>query len=179
MIEQAVGRICRTRNKPLTTYILYDEGMAEFFMGDFPEKSHTKEFKALNSYIQSHTVVNADGKVSPEEVKRTNDALDAQRKLRRMRELALRYTPHPNQEDFVDEEDESDDGSIPSFIKQAQIRNQCYKQMIIRKPVVESLLDLGEQAILFWASVMEVGKDMRMERFAIILCLLRLSDWMS
>ena len=90
MIEQAVGRICRTRNKPLTTYILYDEGMAEFFMGDFPEKSHTKEFKALNSYIQSHTVVNADGKVSPEEVKRTNDALDAQRKLRRMRELALR-----------------------------------------------------------------------------------------
>ena len=148
MIEQAVGRICRTRNKPLTTYILYDEGMAEFFMGDFPEKSHTKEFKALNSYIQSHTVVNADGKVSPEEVKRTNDALDAQRKLRRMRELALRYTPHPNQEDFVDEEDESDDGSIPSFIKQAQIRNQCYKQMIIRKPVVESLLDLGEQAMM-------------------------------
>ena len=33
MIEQAVGRICRTRNKPLSTYILYDEGMAEF---DYP-----------------------------------------------------------------------------------------------------------------------------------------------
>ena len=27
MIEQAVGRICRTRNKPLSTYVLYDEVM--------------------------------------------------------------------------------------------------------------------------------------------------------
>lgn len=148
MIEQAVGRICRTRNKPASTYILYDEGMAEFFMGSFPDKSHTKEFKALNSYIQTHTETESDSKDSPEEVKLNNDALEAKRKLDRMRQLALRYTPHPDQDDDEDEESDEEDVSIPYFIKQAQIMNQCYKQMIIRYPVITSLQELSEQAMM-------------------------------
>ena len=31
IIEQAVGRLCRTRNKPQTTYILYDKDINCFF----------------------------------------------------------------------------------------------------------------------------------------------------
>lgn len=148
MIEQAVGRICRTRNKPLSTYILYDEGMAEFFMGDFGEKSHTKEFKALSSYIQEHTEDNLDSQASAEEVKLHNDYRAAQCKLRRMREKALFFTPHPYQVEYEDLEDGSEDSSIPYFVKQAQNMNQCYKQIIIRYPVVASLEDLDEQAMM-------------------------------
>lgn len=148
MIEQAVGRICRTRNKPASTYILYDDGMAEFFMGSFPDKSHTKEFNALNSYIQTQTEIESDSNVSPEEVKRNNDALEAKRKLDRMRQLALRYTPHPDQDDYEDEESGEEDVSIPYFIKQAQIMNQCYKHLIISHPVITSLQELGEQAMM-------------------------------
>lgn len=150
MIEQAVGRICRTRNKPLSTYILYDEGMAEFFMGDFPEKSHTKEFKALVEFIQSHTELVSEGKVSPEEIKRKNDALVAQKKLDKMRQTALRFTPHPYQEDdeFENDENDGEDVSIPYSVKQAQIRNQCYKQAIIRHPVVASLQELDRDAMM-------------------------------
>ena len=31
IVEQAVGRLCRTRNKPHITYILYDDSMTPYF----------------------------------------------------------------------------------------------------------------------------------------------------
>lgn len=148
MIEQAVGRICRTRNKALSTYILYDEGMAEFFMGDFGEKSHTKEFKALSSYIQGHTEIGGDRHVSAEEVKLHNDSQTAQCKLRKMREKALLFTPHPYEVEYEILEDGNEDSSIPYYVKRAQIMNQYYKQAIIRNPVVASLQELDEQAMM-------------------------------
>ena len=82
-----MGRICRTKNKPLSTYVLYDEGMTEFFMGDLGDKSHTKEFKALSSYIQGHTEIGGDSHASAEEVKLHNDSQAAQCKLRTSRGL--------------------------------------------------------------------------------------------
>ena len=148
MIEQAVGRICRTRNKPLSTYVLYDEGMTEFFMGDLGDKSHTKEFKALSSYIQRHTEIGGDSHVSAEEVKLHNDSQAAQCKLRKMREKALLFTPHPYEVEYENLEDGSEDLSIPYYVKRAQIMNQYYKQAIIRNPVVASLQELDEQAMM-------------------------------
>ena len=148
MIEQAVGRICRTRNKPLSTYVLYDEGMTEFFMGDLGDKSHTKEFKALSSYIQGHTEIGGDSHVSAEEVKLHNDSQAAQCKLRKMREKALLFTPHLYEVEYENLEDGSEDLSIPYYVKRAQIMNQYYKQAIIRNPVVASLQELDEQAMM-------------------------------
>lgn len=148
MIEQAVGRICRTRNKPLSTYVLYDEGMTEFFMGDLGDKSHTKEFKALSSYIQGHTEIGGDSHASAEEVKLHNDSQAAQCKLRKMREKALLFTPHPYEVEYENLEDGSEDLSIPYYVKRAQIMNQYYKQAIIRNPVVASLQELDEQAMM-------------------------------
>lgn len=148
MVEQAVGRICRTKNKPLSTYILYDEGMTEFFIGDLGDKSHTKEFKALSSYIQGHTEIGGDSHASAEEVKLHNDSQAAQCKLRKMREKALLFTPHPYEVEYEILEDGSEDSSIPYYVKRAQIMNQYYKQAIIRNPVVASLQDLDEQVMM-------------------------------
>ena len=148
MVEQAVGRICRTKNKPLSTYVLYDEGMTEFFMGDLGDKSHTKEFKALSSYIQGHTEIGGDSHASAEEVKLHNDSQAAQCKLRKMREKALLFTPHPYEVEYENLEDGSEDLSIPYYVKRAQIMNQYYKQAIIRNPVVASLQELDEQAMM-------------------------------
>lgn len=53
-VEQAIGRLCRTRNKPQTTYILFDESMKPFFDASNMEKSLTKEFRSLAAYILSH-----------------------------------------------------------------------------------------------------------------------------
>lgn len=148
MVEQAVGRICRTKNKSLSTYVLYDEGMTEFFMGDLGDKSHTKEFKALSSYIQGHTEIGGDSHASAEEVKLHNDSQAAQCKLRKMREKALLFTPHPYEVEYENLEDGSEDLSIPYYVKRAQIMNQYYKQAIIRNPVVASLQELDEQAMM-------------------------------
>ncbi|MBQ3635833.1 MAG: hypothetical protein II951_09495 [Bacteroidales bacterium] len=139
IVEQAVGRICRTRNKPRTTYILFDESMTPLFEKSNVDKSLTKEFRALAEYILSHPIEDQAFN-DAEEIVRCNDANYAQGQLDRMRRIALRYTPHSNDDDdYDDEEDGGDD--IPYGVKIHQIMNQRYKKTIIKKPVVNSLDD--------------------------------------
>lgn len=108
-VEQAVGRLCRTRNKPHTTYILYDKSMESFFDAANMEKSLTKEFRVLTNYVIEHrspTTIEC----SPDEIIRSNDANKAQSLLNRMRQIALRYTPHNSgEEEYDDDIDEKDD----------------------------------------------------------------------
>lgn len=68
--------------------------------------------------------------------------------IRKMREKALLFTPHPYEVEYENLEDGSEDLSIPYYVKRAQIMNQYYKQAIIRNPVVASLQDLDEQAMM-------------------------------
>ena len=139
-VEQAIGRLCRTRNKPHTTYILFDESMKSYFDTSNMEKSLTKEFRTLAEYIISHQADVVD-ESNPDEVIRCNDANYAQSQLNRLRKIALRYTPHANDEDEF--EDEYEDG-IPHSVKVSQIMNQSYKRTIITKPVISNLEELSE-----------------------------------
>jgi hypothetical protein len=141
-VEQAVGRLCRTRNKPHTTYILYDKSMESFFDASNMEKSLTKEFRALANYVIEHrspTTIEC----SPDEIIRSNDANNAQSLLNRMRQIALRYTPHNSgEEEYDDDIDEKDD--VPYNVITNQQMNQSYKQTIIKKPVIDSTDELDD-----------------------------------
>ena len=141
-VEQAIGRLCRTRNKPHTTYILFDESMKSFFDAANMEKSLTKEFRALAEYIMNHQNVEVH-ESNPDEVIRCNDANNAQRQLDRLRRLALRYTPHQNDEEDIDDDYVGDD-DLPYNVKSSQIMNQSYKQTIIKKPVIASIEELDD-----------------------------------
>lgn len=141
-VEQAIGRLCRTRNKPQTTYILFDESMKPFFDASNMEKSLTKEFRALAAYILSHQDKKEDD-IAPEEVMRCNDANYAQAQLGRLRRIALRYTPHLQDEQDFDDDIEGEN-EVPYNVRISQVMNQSYKQTIIRKPVITTLEDLDE-----------------------------------
>ena len=148
-VEQAVGRLCRTRNKPHTTYIMYDESMSKFFYEENLKKSLTKEFKALADYILNNRDSSTED-ISAEEQKLCNDANKSQHLLDGMRRIALQYTPHPeNQFEYQDDDDydeeNEDNEEIPYIVKSRQFMNQSYKQTIIRKPVINSLDELTEE----------------------------------
>lgn len=143
VVEQAVGRLCRTRNKPRTTYILFDMDMAKYFDRNNLNKSLTKEFRTLANYIlnmpkEPQTVTDS------EEIVRCNNANYAKRQLDRMRSIALRYTPHLDREDdYYD--DIEDDSSVPRIVQINQLMNQSYKQTIIKKPVICDFNELAEE----------------------------------
>lgn len=141
-VEQAIGRLCRTRNKPHTTYILFDESMKPFFDSSNMEKSLTKEFRTLADYILSHQDKKEDDD-DPDEVMRCNDANYAQALLDRQRRIALRYTPHQHDYDDFDEDIDGED-EVPYNVRTSQEMNQSYKQTIIRKPVIATRDDLDE-----------------------------------
>lgn len=145
IVEQAVGRICRTKNKPETTYILYDDSMSEFFLKENLDKSLTKDFKVLVEHILSEQKQSDEPIISPSEYKRCNDANYVQAQLNRMRSNALRYTPHPGDDAEDDFEDDMGNDSIPYVVKNCQFMNQSYKQTIIKKPVINSLDELTDE----------------------------------
>jgi len=143
IVEQAVGRLCRTRNKPHTTYILYDETMTSYFDAANLDKSLTKEFRSLAKYITNQSKTN-DAVFTADEIMLCNDANYAQSLLNRMRSQALLYTPH--KEDFDDYFDEDDDnGNISHNVLVNQRMNQSYKRAIITKPVIKDWNDLDEE----------------------------------
>ena len=143
IVEQAVGRLCRTRNKNRTTYLLYDETMTSYFDASNLDKSLTKEFKALANYIESRPLHN-ETLIPAEEIMRCNDANYAQSLLDKMRSLALYYTPHTD--DWDDEYDEEEtNGDVPYHILASQRMNQSYKRAIITKPVISGWEQLDEE----------------------------------
>jgi len=142
VVEQAVGRLCRTRHKPQTTYIVFDETMKQFFLRKNLDKSLTKEFKTLADFIlESPTTVDI---VSQEEAERCNFANQAQDQLNRMRNIALYFTSRRYDDEETEGVDDDEQG-IPYSIKVNQFMNQGYKHTIITKPVIDSLDDLDEQ----------------------------------
>ena len=143
IIEQAVGRLCRTRNKPQTTYLLYDETMTSYFDSNILHKSLTKEFRTLANYITEHPATD-DTEVSAEEIMLCHNANYSQKLLKRMLSQALLYTPHKDdfEEDYDDEDD--NDGSISHNVLVNQRMNQSYKRAIITKPVISGWDDLDE-----------------------------------
>lgn len=141
IVEQAVGRLCRTRNKPQTTYIMYDESMTKYFYEENLQKSLTKEFKALAEYILAHSERSKED-VTAEEQKLCNDANKAQRLLNRLRRVALKYTPHP---EYLNDDEYENGDEVSYQVRSHQIMNQSYKRTIIKKPVINSLDELDDE----------------------------------
>lgn len=151
IIEQAIGRLCRTRNKPHTTYVLYDQSMSQYFDSANMHKSLTKEFRALASYIAEHPIESLI-EINPDEVVRCNNANYAKEQLNTVRRKALFYTPHPS-DDIDSEIDDIEEDTISYSVKVAQHMNQSYKHTIISKPVIDSLDELiGEDSKLTFIS---------------------------
>lgn len=144
IIEQAIGRLCRTRNKPRTTHILYDESITPYFDQINLDKSLTVEFRTLSNYIKNHPIQSSE-EANTDEIIRCNLANSAKRLLDMNRRRALRYLPKPDDIDDMDEEyyDESDEVSY--HVQVAQKMNESYKRTIIRKPVINSLEDITEE----------------------------------
>lgn len=148
IIEQTVGRLCRTKNKPHTTYILYDESMEPYFGPSVFDKSLTKEFRSLATFILDHCKKSIS--TDNDEIIRCNEANNAQKLLNKVRRNALKYTPHPNDNEnndddiLEDEEGEEYDNTIPFHIKACQEMNQSYKQTIIKKPVINDYDELTD-----------------------------------
>ena len=143
IVEQAVGRLCRTRNKPHTTYLLYDESMNSYFDSSIYQKSLTKEYRELVNHILEHRTTN-ETIASTEEVILCHTANHAQYLLDNMRRQALYFTPH--KEVFDEDFDEEDiNGDIPYNILANQRMNQSYKRAIITKPVISGWDELDEE----------------------------------
>ena len=147
IVEQAVGRLCRTRNKPHITYILYDDSMTPYFDEANLHKSLTKEFRTLANYVIKHPMKESVAIVNDtKEIKRCIDANFAKGQLDRMRSIALQYTPHAKQIDYYDDEElELEGNEVPYYVKIHQVTNQSYKTTIIKKPVIQSIEELDEQ----------------------------------
>ena len=144
IIEQAVGRLCRTRNKPQTTYILFDESMKSYFETSNLNKSMTKEFRTLAKYIIQNSIDIEVVDNSSEDVRICHDANESQKLLDFVRRQALRYTSHPEIEDeMYDEEEDVED--IPYNVRSSQRMIQSYKQTIIKKPVISCWDELCDE----------------------------------
>lgn len=140
IIEQAVGRICRTKNKSCSTYILYDEEIAAYSRHFNSKKSLTPEFRKLLSAMNGN-----EDKAFEQKIKqsvRFNKLNRAFRKLKNMRTDALMYTPKLYGKCLYDETDA--DSEIPHFVKAGQFQNDYYKQMIIKKPVISNLEEISD-----------------------------------
>lgn len=136
VLEQAVGRICRTKNKPRTTYILYDDAISGYLGTIDMDKPMTKEFRAF-----ADAILNGKGPSIPKgvvESNRCNLANQANRRLRFYVSCALeyiRYSPDDIKSEDILRED----------VLNAQKYIQKLKEIFLRYPVVPSSEWLREQ----------------------------------
>lgn len=135
IVEQAVGRLCRTHNKPFTTTIYYDICMEKFFYTFDDKKSVTREFRALIEDMKS--VDTGCAEIIKEGVReRYNKANLASLELRRMRDCALQFTPHAYESEY--DIDDATTDEFPHAVDSAQKLQQIFKNFIIRNPVIEN-----------------------------------------
>lgn len=148
IVEQAVGRLCRTRNKPNTTHILYDESMAPFFCEADLDKSMTKEFRTLCHSILKEIKSDedkADARNSEMSILLNNEERST-RLLKSALNIALRYNIHAYDDDNENLDDEQDDDNGVNFrVKANQMMLQSFKTTILKKPVIRNIEELDEE----------------------------------
>lgn len=146
-IEQAIGRICRTRNKPSVTYILYDRLIEPFILERNLQKSLTAEFRSFaDSVLSQQDDHRRKGIVDTAQVKRVNDANNVEQILdRKVRSVALHYISHLMDDAQENSGDLDDEEETLNNVVSKQTLLQNFKRTIIRKPVIDSLEDLEEE----------------------------------
>ena len=130
IIEQAIGRICRTNNKVPNTYILYDEDIVQYIDNDFSNKAVTVEFaefiknvlREKRSYTNSNNI--------------TRKAKTALIILSNIRNQALRHI---------------NISSNIAYDEQAQYKLQELKHEFIKRPVIKDSSELTEFYAFFYA----------------------------
>lgn len=146
ILQQAIGRICRTKNKPSITHILYDSKIEKYFMWKTCGKSLTKEYRALEKFVNEKNSfssgVNSD--INDGEVL-CNHSNNINRRLARNRKIALTFT---NGE--IDSE-KGYEGEIGEYLQDtvipAQLLNQKYKNLIVCKTTIDDYSNLDESHI--------------------------------
>ena len=139
ILEQAIGRLCRTRNKPSTTYILYDEGIAPYFRKMDKNKSQTKEFRSLVKAVISANQEQED-LFDIDELIRYNKADNANRALENTRHNALRYTVKPKEREVAVPKD----GVLPFKVESGQYVMANYKHTILVRPEIDDIAELTD-----------------------------------
>lgn len=148
ILEQAVGRISRTKNKTPMTYIFYDERICPYISLFDTDKSLSPEFRELITVLQeeSNGTTMLDN-MEIDKILRENNHQQALKNLRNIRSNALKYVPKPGGGyDFWEEQKDMD---VPYYIQQAQVKNEAFKQTIIKHPVISSLDELTNEDKLF------------------------------
>lgn len=148
ILEQAVGRISRTKNKTPSTYIFYDERICPFVSLFDMNKSLSPEFRELVTVLQekSQGATMLDD-IEIRRIIRENNHQHALKMLRDIRSNALKYVPKPG--GGYDFWEEQKDMEVPYYIKQAQDKNEAFKKIIIKRPVISSLDELTTEDKLF------------------------------
>lgn len=142
IIEQAVGRLCRTRNKPNTTYIMYDEAIAPYFHGIDKEKSQTKEFRELVKQVKDdNRQIEEESDIDINEIIRYNKVKNAREYLEKTRRWALNYTVKPNNENLVLPPKDN----IPFEVSSSQYVISNFKETILKHPAVDSIEELSDE----------------------------------
>lgn len=142
IIEQAVGRLCRTRNKPNTTYIMYDEAIAPYFHGIDKEKSQTKEFRELVKQVKDdNRQIEEESDIDINEIIRYNKVKNAREYLEKTRRWALNYTVKPNNENLVLPPKDN----IPFEVSSSQYVISNFKETILKHPAIDSIEELSDE----------------------------------
>lgn len=141
ILEQSIGRLCRTKNKNRTTHIFYDEGIMEYFRYYDRKKSYTKEFRTLISDItESLDELDLEWEAS-EESERVNLAEKANADLNRINSKALWYIL--KDEDLYEEEEDWEEGSEAMAYRETldvekyQRVVDDFKRAILKNPTIQ------------------------------------------
>lgn len=143
ILEQAVGRLCRTKNKNNVTHIFYDEGVAKYFQYYDKKKSYTKEFRQLiEDVLRDNKDLDSTWDLA-ELAERINLAQKANMELNRINTKALWYNFRDREMDFVDS-DGSDFDENASFrgdvdVEKYQDILDDFKQIILKNPTLDSI----------------------------------------
>ena len=127
ILEQAIGRICRTKNKNPNTYIYYDGKLEKYYIECIENKSMTVEFKAfIDSFNKVDDSTNFDDFAEIRRVKKANMIL-ARHDYRNAE--ALKYNLMPFEDDIKEE-------PIPYSVLKARMGEEQLKEIIARHPTI-------------------------------------------
>lgn len=146
ILEQSVGRLCRTKTKNETTYIFYDTDIRKCFKFYDKKKSYTKEFRQLITDISENQESDSLEDFETEKSLMVNNANLANRELNQVNTKALWYNIHV---DDIEQEYDSDDDENTSYKSAPNVTGyqkviDDFKEIILKNPVIDDIESIGE-----------------------------------
>ena len=152
VLEQSIGRLCRTKNKPSTTYIFYDREIESYSFESVKGKAMTPEFKEFITRVEENAF--SDESIEDKEMKQriraekqrvkyANKLYDrAQVDLN----IALRYTV--NWENLeADSLDKLFEDEVPECVIQARKKYEFLNEVMAKHPTIQSYDELSDNEL--------------------------------